>query len=110
MAQSFGIPDIFEKDAIQLAQAIEIKQQIMAPAIATLPPKPEYDARLMDKPPSKRANMTDILDMLEPYIIRGLKLTFDEEHWFMASGIKNDTGTIRMPLKHILDCARRVIS
>lgn len=110
IAQAFGITDIFEKNAILLSQEIELKQQKLIPPPTILPPKPEYDARLMDKPPSKRANMNDIVDMLEPYIIRGLKINFDEEHWFMANGVKNDTGTIRMPLKHVIEAARRVMA
>ena len=110
MAQAFGISDIFEKDAIKLSQEIELKQQSLIPPPVVLPPRPEYDSRLMTKPPSRRASMGDITDLLEPYIMRGLKLTFDEEHWFMANGVKNDTGTIRMPLRHVLDAARRVMA
>jgi hypothetical protein len=109
MAQAFGITDIFEKDVIRLSQEIELKQKELIPAPVPLPPRPEYDARLMDKPPGRRASMEEMLDLLEPYIIRGLKVTFDEEHWFMHSGVKNDTGTIRMPLKHVLEAARKVM-
>ena len=110
MAQAFGISDIFEKDAIKLSQEIELKQQKLIPPPVVLPPRPEYDSRLMTKLPGKRASMDEILDLLEPYIMRGLKITFSEETWSMANGIKNDTGTIRMPLKHVLDAARRVMA
>ncbi len=109
MAQAFGITDIFEKDAIHLAQEIELKQQKLVPPPIALPPRPEYDARLMTKPPSKQSTPMAITTLLEPHIKMGLKLRFDNEHWFMASGIKNDTGTLRMGLRHILDAAERVM-
>ena len=110
MAQAFGVTDIFEKDAVRLAQEIELKQQTLIPPPIVLPPKPEYDARLMTKPPARRSSMDEILDLLEPYIIRGLKVTFDNEDWAMANGVKTDCGTIRMPLKTVLECARKVMS
>lgn len=109
MAQSFGITGIFEKTVTQLSQEIELKQQALIPPPLILPDKPEYDARLMSKPPARRTNAEEITKLLEPYIKMGLKLSFDEEHWFMHLGIKNDTGSIRMPLVHILECARKVI-
>lgn len=110
IAQSFGIPDIFEKDVVRLQQEIEIRQQKLIPPPAIPFPLPEYDARLMSKPPARRTNTDEIITLLEPYIAKGLKLSFDHEHWYMASGIKNDTGVIRMPLRHVLECARKVMA
>lgn len=109
MAQSFGITDIFEKDATHLAQEIELKQQKLIPAPVILPDKPEYDAGLMTRPPARRASMDEITTLLEPYIKMGMRLTFDNEVWSMSSGVKNDTGSIRMPLIHVLECARKVV-
>jgi hypothetical protein len=109
MAQAFGVTDIFEKDAIHLVQEIELKQQKLIPAPTILPPKPEYDARLMDAKPAQRGDMDEITELLKPYIERGLHLRFEEECWFMDAGKKTDTGTIRMPLKSVLECARRVM-
>lgn len=109
IAQSFGVTDIFEKDAVHLAQEIELKQQKLIPPPLVLPPPPDYDARLMTKPPARRSSMSEITDLLAPYIKIGLKLTFDNEHWYMHSGVKNDCGTIRMPLRNILDCAVKVM-
>ncbi len=109
MAQAFGISNIFEQTAERLAQEIELKQQNLVPPKVPLPPKPEYDARLMTKAPSRRSSAVDITNLLEPYIKMGLKLKFSEEQWFMAHGIKTDEGTIRMPLRHVLDCARKMM-
>lgn len=109
MAQAFGITDIFEKDAVHLAQEIELKQQKMVEPEIPLPPKPEYDARLMTKPPSRRSSAVEITELLAEHIKRGLKLSFTEEQWYMACGIKNDQGTIRMPLRHVMECANKVM-
>lgn len=90
-------------------QAIELKQQ----TYSTLPqldiPKPEYDARLMTKPPSRRSNRDEIKELLSPYVARGLHLTFGDEQWFMTCGKKSDQGTMRMPLRVVLRCARKVM-
>lgn len=109
IAQSFGVTDIFEKDIIHLAQEIEIKQQKLIPAHTVLPPKPEYDARLMTKPPARKSSIALITELVEPYIKLGLKLRFEEENWFMAYGDKNDSGSIRIPPRHVLNCAERLL-
>jgi len=92
MAQAFGIKDIFEQDAAHLIQAIELKQQTIFTPPAPLPPKPEYDARLMTKPPNKRSNVVEITEMLAEHIKLGLALSFDEESWHMACGKKTTQG------------------
>lgn len=112
IAQSFSVADIFEKDAVHLAQEIELKQQKLIPPPVILPPQPEYDARLMTKLPANRASPMEVTDLLTPYLEMGMKLSFDEnaEHWTMSSGKKADTGTLRMPLRAILHCAAKVVA
>lgn len=110
IAQSFGISDIFSKTNIQLAQEIELKQQKLIPPVAPPIPKPEYDARLMTRPPSKTSNQDDIIALLKDHISRGLHVTFPEpDKWEMRFGNKNDSGTTRMPLRTILNCANAVL-
>lgn len=111
MAQAFGVHDVFEKDHAHLVQEIELKH---APTIApkiNLPPMPTYDARLMTKPPSKRSSAEELVPMMEPYIALGLKLSFDDngERWFMVWSKRTDEGTMRMPLKSVVECARRMM-
>jgi hypothetical protein len=111
IAQGFGIPDLFSKDKDQLVQAIILKQDAMVPEPPIHIPKPEYDARLMTKPPSKRSAEDDIRKLLEPHMANGLHLSFPrEEEWEMVMGKKTDTGTCRMPLRHVLMCADRLVS
>lgn len=112
MAQAFGINDIFEKDARHLIQEIELKHAPTVRAPVQLPPLPAYDARLMTKPPSKRSNCEDLVALMKPYITLGLKFSFDEngERWFMALRDRRDEGTMRMPLRHVVDAARRLLA
>lgn len=110
MAQAFGVTDIFEKDASHLIQEIEIKQQKMVPSPIPLPPLPMYDSRLMTKPPSRIALPTEMTEILEPYISSGLKVKLDHESWTMNFGNKQDTGPMRMPLRHVIEAARRIMA
>lgn len=111
MAQAFGVNDIFEKDAAHLIQEIELRQVKLVPPATPLPPLPQYDARLMNKPPSKRSMPDDVVTLLAPYITQGLRFTMDDnaETWTMQRGKVVDTGTMRMPMRHLLDAARRVM-
>lgn len=109
IAQSFGVADIFSKDKALLIQAIESKQQALAPIPKVEIPKPEYDARLMSKPPAKRSDADELEKLLRPYIERGLKFTTTEEQWFMSYDKKRDQGTLRMPLRAVLRCADEIM-
>lgn len=109
IAQSFGVSDIFQKDTLQLIQAIEAKQKTMSPAPVVSIPRPEYDARLMTKPPGKITNRQEIEELLKPYVARGLHIKYDEERWYMTIGKKNDQGTLRMPLRVVLKCAEELM-
>ncbi len=111
IAQSFGVTDIFQKDILQLVQAIEMKQQAIAPMPKVEIPRPEYDARLMTKPPSKKSDQEQLESLLAPHIARGLHFSVDEnaEWWSMSHGKKTDEGTMRMPLKIVLRCAEKVM-
>jgi len=109
IAQSYSIPDIFSKTDIQLIQAIELKQQEMLPKHVVEIPKPEYDARLMNKPPSKISHVDEIKELLKPYVERGLHVKFDHERWYMSHGKKTDEGTLRMPLRSVLNCADQIM-
>lgn len=109
LAQAFGVTDIFEKDSIHLAQAIEAKQEAITQPKAPLPERPPYDPRIMLKRPSLKSSPIEIVTMLEPFVKMGMKLSFDEESWFIAWGDRNDTGTLRMPPRNVLICAEKMM-
>lgn len=110
IAQSFGIADIFSKTDIQLRQEISLKQETLAP------PKPEpitplpYNAKLMTKAPSRKSTKEEAIETLKPFTDKGLHLTFpNEEEWHMRWGKKEDTGTLRMPLRILVKCAGEIM-
>lgn len=106
------VNDVFAKDVNHLIQDIELKQQALAPPPTPPIPKPEYDARLMDKPPAKRSLPVDAVEALAPFIAKGLRFDIDNngENWTMQYGTVVDSGTLRMPLRTLLAVAQRVMS
>lgn len=108
MAQAYGVTDIFEKSSARLIQEIELKAGRIAIPVE-LPPRPVYDVRHMTSQPSAEASRDEIIDMLESHIKLGLRLSFDDDCWTMSYGKREDTGTIRQPLRNILMCAERVL-
>ena len=110
IAQSLSIPDVFQKDKLQLVQAIEFKQQAVTVAPKIEMPRPPYDARLMTQAPAKIGDKDEVWGMIEPLIKRGLHAKFDEERWYFSHGKKTDEGTLRMPLRNIIKCAEAVLA
>lgn len=106
IAQSFGVYDIFEKDTKQLAQEIELKQQKLLPAKQ----KPPESPRFLDSHKTDIAEPKAIVDMLQDHIKLGLRLNLTEDGWSMSCGLKHDSGTMHMPLAHILRCADRLMT
>lgn len=109
ISQSFGVKDIFSKSAEQLRQDIGLKQQELQPKAEIVIAQPPYDARLMTRAPSKRASVSEIEEALREHVDKGLKLSFTEENWRMSFGVKNDMGTIRMPLRTVIRCANELL-
>lgn len=110
IAQAFGIADIFTKDAIQLAQEIEAKQnKDFAPPAPIVSAANTYDARLMTKPPSKRSDVESAQEVLAPFVSAGLHVRYDDERWYMSYQGRQDEGTLRMPLRVLIKCAERIM-
>lgn len=111
IAQGYGITDIFSKDKLQLLQDIELKQQDMQPKPVIDIPKPEYDPRIMSKIPARLSERSYIEQILQPYVDRGMCLTFPEpETWAISLDKRNDTGSMRIPPRVILNCASKVMN
>jgi len=112
IAQAYGIKDFLSMTQGQLVQAIEVKQRSFTPEPKVeVIEKPEYDARLMSRPPAKICTEETLREMLGPHIKRGLHLTFPEpETWHMSFSKKEDTGTMRQPLRNVLKCADRMLA
>lgn len=106
MAQAFGVTDIFEKDAVHLIQEIELKHAPQPIALAQLP-----QIHFVHADPDAHAGAAVIVELLEPFIKVGLKLSFtdDGERWMMKYGKRDDEGTMRMPVRVVLECAKRIM-
>lgn len=110
IAQSFGVPDVFKLDTNQLIQAIHLKQETLVTPAPQPVPRPEYDARLMWKVPSQTCTQEEATEVLQGHMERGLHVTFpDPDRWHMQYGKKEDTGTLRMPLRTLLNCADKML-
>lgn len=109
IAQALGVTDIYQRSMADLEQQISLKQGALHKPTLELPPRPEYDSRLMTKAPARKSEPNEIVDLLEGHIKLGLKLRFDDERWYMACSNRTDEGTIRMPLRHVLNCADKVL-
>jgi hypothetical protein len=110
IAQGYDIPNLFSMGEKELNQAISAKQADMIPKPKIEIPRPEYDGRLRMRPPSKSSSQHDILALLKPFIDIGLKVSFPHpEQFHMSFDKKEDTGSIKQPLRAILGCAEQVI-
>lgn len=109
IAQALSVPDLFQLDRNALLQAIELRQAKYTEIPKIEIQMPQYDVRLMTASPSSMCNITELEELLKPYVARGLKIKFDEERWYMSLGKKSDEGSLRMPLRVALKCAEALL-
>lgn len=110
IAQSFGIGDIFSKTDSQLRQEIGLKQQSLAPSPRPDPVVMPYDSRMMTKPPSRICTQESLKELLANHTAKGMHLLFPTpEEWQIKYGKREDTGTMRQPLRNVLECANRLM-
>lgn len=95
IALSLGVGDVFSLTTPQLMQEIELKHKELIPTKEVVP-EPVYIKANMDSP---EWTESELLSALQPYIERGLKVSFKDGMWRFSHGIKNDTGNMRMPMK-----------
>lgn len=104
IAQSLSIPDIFQKDSVQLVQAIELKQQSFAPA-----PKIEIPVHVVTVTDAMECTPEQVKAACKPFTDRGLHLSFTDTQWKMKHGKKADEGTLKMPIRIVIKCAQKVM-
>lgn len=109
IAQSLGVRDVFAKTKLELVQSISLKQEEATPKLEVVIDKPQYDARLMTKPPARISDEAIVREYLQPYIDIGMKLRIEDGHWYIAHGIKTDEGSLHMPPRVILNCAKALM-
>lgn len=107
IAEGYNIPDVFSKDVGGLIKAITVKQLSLVKQPKIDPPhRPEYDSSIMLKRPSKVTEQARALELLKGHIDRGLEITFPQpDQWHMRYKSREDTGSLRIPPRVILNCA-----
>lgn len=110
LAQSIGCKYSWSDEKNILIQKIQLKQNeaLPKPKIEIKYEQPN-DQRLRTLPPSKVSDEQTIREMLEPLIAIGLKFDVIGNEWFMRHGIKEDSGNLRQPPRHILRAAERIM-
>lgn len=110
IAQGLGVAGILSKTSSQLISAIEAKKETI---FEVKPPAPEtiiIDSRLRDAPPAESVTEDMLLEVLLPFINRGLIVEFPDEYtWEMINGKRTDTGTMAQPLRNVVRCAERIM-
>lgn len=108
LAQSMGIKWSFSDDMNTLKQKIALRQtDMLPPPVLPVIPIPD-DQRMRTLPPSKVSNENIIMQMLQPYIARGLHVTIENNHFHFRYGERTDSGTMRQPPRVVLGCAARL--
>lgn len=109
MAQAFDLAFTFADAKQNLIDKITAAMQVRVEEIAAEPvpfPALPDDQRLRSVPPAKNLPREQVYAMLKPFFALGLQVTFPEaDQWHMACGNKEDTGSLRMPLRVIMKCA-----
>lgn len=105
-----GVKWSFSDDHARLKQKIALRQTEMLPKPELPKVEAPQDQRLRVKAPAKITELAVIQKMIAPYISLGLHFSVtDNGEWNMRFGDKTDTGTMRMPPRVVLDCARRLM-
>jgi len=108
LCQSMGVKWSFADDANSLKQKISLRQtELLPPPVLPVVPIPD-DQRIRAKPPSKVSDEAMVMQMLQPYISRGLHVSFENNHFNFRYKDRTDSGTLRQPPRVILNCAARM--
>lgn len=108
LCQSMGAKWSFADDANALKQKIALRQtDMLPPPVLPVIPVPD-DQRTRTKPPSKVSDEAMIMSMLQPYISRGLHVSFANNHFNFRYKDRTDSGTMRQPPRVVLNCAAKL--
>ncbi len=105
IAQGLGVEDIFSKSLAHLKQEIEKKHGELIPKEKIVIPV-EYKTL----PTGNIIDKEELMELLQPYIARGLKVIISDETWKFSLGKRNDSGTLRMPVRIALKKAQEILN
>lgn len=109
IAQGLGVEILFSDTKEDLMQKIDSGLTVQLPPAPPPLPNVPSDIRLRTTPPAANSTPSEITDVLAAYIKRGLVVTFPAENqWHIRLARKEDSGTLRMPLRAIVKCADKL--
>lgn len=111
IVQSLGLRLDWGWDKVTLIKKIHIR----AANVMYAPDKsddPNDDFPTYTRPPARNLKQSDVLKALERYQERGLIVTFPTPDTIQLTHqiLRQDTTTLRAPLKDIINCAKVVLS
>lgn len=80
---------------------------MLPPPVVPVVPQPD-DQRMRTMPPAKVSNEAMVRQMLDPYIARGLHVSFENNHFYFRYKDRTDTGTLRQSPRVVLACAAKL--
>lgn len=108
LCQSMGVKWAFSDDMNALRQKIELRQiDMLPPPVLPVVQQPD-DQRMRTMQPAEVSDEIMIRQLLEPYIARGLQVSFEHNHFHFRYKDRFDTGTMRQPPRVVVGCAARM--
>lgn len=104
IAHGLGVEDIFSKSVASLIQEIEKAHKELIPT-----PKVSVPIEYKTISTAPECDKDELMELLQPYIQRGLKVAIADETWRFSYGKRQDTGTLRMPIRTALRKAQEVL-
>lgn len=106
IAQAVGLDMDWEWDRLKLIKKIDGKVAPPPPPVPSMSDEPQ-DQRLRTVPPAYNLSQHAITEAMRPYMDKGIVLTYPTaETWQMNIGKRQDSGSIRVPLRVIIECAK----
>ena len=105
IAQGLGVKDITSLTRAVLEQEIKSKSTALAGEKLVIP-----EIVIKQVANTSYCDEAELLEVLQPYIQRGLKVSIIDNMWRFSSGAKCDTGTMTMPIRTALRKAQEILS
>lgn len=110
MAQAMNAIFSFADDKNALIKIIRDCMEAKVPKPRIPDPVQPADTRLLIRPPRYVSTEAEIVEILLPFTLKGLIIRFPaEDQWMMTYQKREDSGTLRMPLRDVVECARRMM-
>ena len=107
IAQALSIADIFQKSKVHLVQEIQQRGVELSPKSE---PPPQIPVRILQAHEAETCDRALLLELLQPYVDRGLKVHITDEMWRFSYKAKTDSGTLKMQMRTALKKAHEIMT